>query len=149
MERAYCTPLSEEVFDVNVSTTSPDKGIDKMTRTVLNSNTVLPGLFIGFLVALVGYVVGHSGFALGLLFSLPIAILNLKAIDKILMLAFGLEVPELVRAVAFVVYHLRFLLLVVIMYMVIPKAGYGFAIGTFSGFLIAKIALAAEILTQE
>lgn len=149
MERAYCTPWSEEIFDQNVTAAYPAQEAYKMSKTILHRNTILPGLTLGFLVALVGYVMGHEGFAFGLLFSLPLAIINLKAIDKILMFAFGLSVPELVRAVAFVVYHLRFLLLVLMMYLVIPKAGYDFAIGTFSGFLLAKITLGTEILKQE
>ena len=149
MKRAYCTSLSEEILDVNVSTTSPEEGNDSMVRAILLRSTLLPGLVIGALVAMVGYMIGQGGFVYGLFFSLPIAILNFKAIDKILMFAFGLAVPQLVRAVAFVVYHLRFLLLVVIMYLVIPTAGYSFAVGTFGGFLISKIVLAAEILKHQ
>lgn len=148
MERAYCTPLPEGIFN-NVSETSPAQGADRMNGTILHRNIILPSLIIGFLVALIGYVMGQEGFALGLLFSLPLAIVNLKAIDKTLMFAFGLSVPELARAFAFVVYHLRFLILVMIMYMVIPTADYGFAVGTFIGFLVAKIALGAQILKHE
>ncbi len=116
---------------------------------VSHRNVALMGLAAGGLIALVSYIVGNSGFAFGLLFSLPLALLNFKAIDKILQFAFGFSMPEIVKVVAFVLYHLRFAVLVIILFLVIPKTGFSFGIGTFFGFLIAKIALGGEIIRKK
>lgn len=113
---------------------------------ISHRNVALPSLVAGCLIAAVSYTLGDRGFALGLLFSLPLALLNFKAIDKVLQLAFGFSMPEVIRVVAFFLYHMRFAALVIIMFLVIPKTGFSFGVGTFVGFLIAKISLGGEII---
>lgn len=116
---------------------------------VSHRNIALTGLVAGCLIALTGYMLGYSGFALGLLFSLPLAVLNFKAIDKTLQFAFSFKMTGIIKVVAFVLYHLRFAALVIIMFLVLRKTDFSFGVGTFVGFLIAKIALGGEILRQQ
>lgn len=116
---------------------------------VSHRKIALTGFVVGCLIALTGLILGYPNFALGLLFSLPLAVLNFKAIDKTLQFAFSFSMPGVIKAVAFALYNLRFAALIIIMFWVITKMDFSFGVGTFAGFLIAKVALGGEILRQE
>jgi len=60
--------------------------------------------------------------------------------------AFKMASPDLARVISFASYHVRFWLIVIILYIVIPKAHYLFAVGTFMGLLLPKMIMGVYVV---
>lgn len=95
-------------------------------------------LAIGSILIALSYYCVDKWLAAGMVFGLVLMLTNWRVLSKIIRIAFRISSPTTSRAVAFLFYHIRFWILVLIMFLVIPKTNMYFGIGTFLGFLIPK-----------
>jgi hypothetical protein len=93
------------------------------------------------LMAAISYFLGIKLFGYGVLFGGFLSMLNLIIVGKLLDVALRKASPDLARVVSFVGYHVRFWLIVIILYLVIPRAHYLFGVGTFFGILLPKMVM--------
>lgn len=91
------------------------------------------------------YLLGYHWTALGLIFGLVLILVNWVALSEILRLALRSSSPHFIKSISFLLYHLRFFLVVLIMFIVLPKTNLYFGVGTFLGCLIPKITLGVII----
>lgn len=113
---------------------------------VSQTRIVLWSLGLGLTTGGLMYIMGYRWLLLGMFFGLLINLISWIALDKTLLMAFGFSNPHLMRAASFVLYHVRFSGIVLIMFLVIPKTNLYFGVGTFLGFLIPKLVLGAILL---
>lgn len=85
------------------------------------------------------YLLGAAQVTYGLFFGVFLAVINFKVITLILDFSLRKASPDIARVMSFVGYHVRFWLLVIILYLVIPRTPYLFTVGIFLGFLLPKI----------
>lgn len=100
------------------------------------------GLSIGAFI----HIMGYRWLLLGMFFGLSLILLSWIALDKTLIMAFNFSSPYVMKMAAFMLYHVRFSALVLVMFLVITKTNLYFGIGTFFGFLIPKLVLGAILL---
>ncbi len=100
----------------------------------------------GLLVAGVTYLLGYKLFVYGLGFGLGLMVFNYRIVGLILNKALAAAAPDMARVLSFASYHVRFWIIVILMYLVIPKAGFQFGIGTFVGFLLPKLIMGVFIV---
>lgn len=103
-------------------------------------------LIASTLVGGITYICGIKQFAYGLGFGVILCVINYRVISVILDVAFRFTSPGLARVISFVSYHVRFWLIVIILYIVIPKTHYLFGVGTFAGILIPKIVMGVFVV---
>lgn len=103
-------------------------------------------LIITLSIGSVTYLFGAKNFTYGLGFGVVLCVINYKVIGKILDIAFRMASPDLARILSFVGYHVRFWIIVIILYLIIPKTHYLFVVGTFAGILLPKIIIVATML---
>lgn len=92
------------------------------------------------------YLLGMKTFAYGLGFGVVLSIVNYRVIGVILDVAFRLTSHDTAKIISFLSYHIRFWLIVLVLYIVIPNTGFGFAVGTFAGILLAKIVMGVFVV---
>ncbi|KNZ68405.1 ATP synthase I [Thermincola ferriacetica] len=92
------------------------------------------------------YFAGFRSFAYGLAFGVGLMILNYRVVSIILNKAFKSALPDLAKVLSFASYHIRFWIMVIIMYLVIPKAGFQFGVGSFFGILLPKIVMGVFVV---
>ena len=94
----------------------------------------------------ISFLLGKTALAAGILFSSTLMVLNFRALSLVPGIYQRFKSPHLAKTAAFACYYLRFWLVVAILYLVIPNAGYNFALGSFIGFIIPKIAMGAIVI---
>jgi len=92
------------------------------------------------------YLFGLKNFTFGLGFGVLLCVINYRVISKILDIAFRMTSPDLARVLSFVSYHVRFWIIVIILYLVIPKTHYLFVVGAFVGILLPKIVMGVIVV---
>ncbi len=117
-----------------VDTPKVQRGIAKWT---LVASSLLGGLT---------YLLGAKQFAYGLGFGVVLTIVNYKVVAVILDVAMKAASPGIARVISFVSYHVRFWLIVIILYIVIPKTHYLFGVGTFAGILLPKMIMGVFVV---
>jgi len=85
------------------------------------------------------YFLGAAQVTYGLFFGVFLAVINFRVITLILDFSLRKVSPDIARVMSFVGYHVRFWLLVIILYLVIPRTPFLFTVGIFMGFLLPKI----------
>lgn len=100
----------------------------------------------GVPIAVVTYVLGYRPFVYGLIFGIAIMAFNYRILGVILDKALATAVPGMARVLSFVSYHVRFWIIVIVMYLVIPRQGFQFGIGSFVGLLLPKMMMGVVIL---
>lgn len=106
--------------------------------------TLLGSLLIGGITFLLGYKL----FVWGLFFGVGLMVLNYRVLGALLDKALAAAVPDMARVLSFVGYHARFWIIVVVMYLVIPKAGFQFGVGSFAGILLPKVIMGIVIVAN-
>lgn len=106
--------------------------------------TVLVTILIGG----VAYILGARTLAQGIAFGVVVSVVNYRIVSIIIHIAFKMSSPDLAKVLSFAGYHVRFWLLVVILYLVIPRTPYFFGVGTFVGLLIPKIIMGVFVVTH-
>jgi len=104
--------------------------------------TVIVSLLIGGLT----YILGARTFASGLAFGVVVSIVNYRIVGLIIHIAFRAASPDLAKVFSFVGYHVRFWVLVIILFLVIPRSPFFFGVGTFVGLLIPKIIMGVFVV---
>ncbi|PKM45431.1 MAG: hypothetical protein CVV03_06790 [Firmicutes bacterium HGW-Firmicutes-8] len=99
-------------------------------------------------ISLIVFMLGKPDVALGIVFSCSLMVLNFWTLSLIPRIYERLRNPYCGKVAAFTYYYMRFWLVVLILFLTIPKAGYDFALGCFVGFIIPKIALGAIVITN-
>lgn len=94
------------------------------------------------------FLSGHSDVATGIIFGCLLIYLNYLALGFCPRVYLRFSSPYLAKAVAFIYYNARFWLIVLILYLTVPRFGFGFGVGCFIGFLIPKIAVGILVLTN-
>lgn len=113
---------------------------------ISQANIALGSLVLGTITVTAFYLIGSEWLASGTVFGIALMLLNWKALDKVLLIAFRFTSPMVMKLISFFLYHIRFLLVVFIMFLVIPKTNLYFGIGSFIGFIIPKVVLGIIIL---
>lgn len=103
-------------------------------------------LIVALLVGGIGYLFSFKDFTYGLFFGVVLCIVNFRVISWVLSIATSKASPDLARIISFVGYHVRFWLLVIILYFVIPVAHYTFTIGTFVGLFLPKVIMGVIVV---
>lgn len=103
-------------------------------------------LIVTILLGGVTYLLGAEQVTYGLLFGVFIAVLNFRVISFILDFSLRKASPDIARVISFVGYHVRFWLIVVILYLVIPRAPFLFTVGIFLGFLLPKMIMGVFVV---
>ena len=93
-------------------------------------------------------VLGKGAISLGVLFGCSLMVANYKALSLVPRIYQRLDKYLFGRIAACLYYHLRFWIFVLIMFLIIPRAGYDFVLGCFLGFVIPKIALGALVISS-
>lgn len=104
--------------------------------------TILASSLIGGL----AYILGARALAKGLAFGVVVSIVNYRIVGIIIHIAFKMASPDLAKVLSFAGYHVRFWILVVILYLVIPRTPFYFGVGTFIGLLIPKIIMGVFVV---
>jgi len=91
------------------------------------------------LLGVVTYLFGVKHLTYGLIFGVILMVLNFKVISVILDYSLRKTSPDFARIISFVSYHVRFWLIVMILYFVIPRTPFLFTVGIFMGFLLPKM----------
>jgi hypothetical protein len=117
-----------------VDTPQVQRGIAKWTIIL---SAVIGGL---------AYILGARMFAYGLAFGVVVSIVNYRVVGLIIHIAFRAASPDLAKVLSFAGYHVRFWILVVILYLVIPRAPFYFGVGTFVGILLPKMIMGAFVV---
>ncbi len=104
--------------------------------------TLIATLLIGGLT----YYFGKEQFAYGLGFGVVLSIVNYKVVAVILDVAMRAASPGLARVISFVSYHVRFWLIVIVLYLVIPRTHFLVGVGTFAGILLPKMIMGVFIV---
>lgn len=97
-------------------------------------------------ISAVTFLLDRADMAAGIIFSSCLTVLNYWALSLVPRVYQWFKSPYLAKVNTFAYYYLRFWLLVVIMYLTIPKFGYYFGLGCFIGFIIPKIAMGAIVI---
>lgn len=113
---------------------------------VSQAKIALWSLGLGLSTGALMHIMGHRWLLLGMFFGLSLILLSWLSLDKTLIMAFNFSSPYLMKMAAFMLYHVRFSALVLIMFLVITKTNLYFGIGTFFGFLIPKLVLGVILL---
>ncbi len=92
------------------------------------------------------YFLGIKQFTYGLVFGVVLCIINYRVISLILEVAFRSASPDLARVISFASYHIRFWVIVIILYIIIPRTHYLFVIGTFLGILLPKMIMGVVVV---
>ncbi|PKM82089.1 MAG: hypothetical protein CVU89_07060 [Firmicutes bacterium HGW-Firmicutes-14] len=100
-------------------------------------------------VSLIVFFFGKQGMAVGIIFSCVLMVLNYWALSLVPWVYQRFRSPHWAKVAAFVYYYLRFWLLVLVLFLTVPKAGYDFGIGCFMGFLIPKITLGVIVIANK
>ncbi|MBU7007360.1 hypothetical protein [Phosphitispora fastidiosa] len=103
-------------------------------------------LLATILIGGISYFFGLKQLAFGLVFGVGLCIINYRVVSVILDVAFKLASPDLARVISFASYHVRFWLIVIILYIVIPRTHYLFALGTFMGLLLPKMIMGVYVV---
>ena len=103
-------------------------------------------LLATILIGGLAYFFGLRQLTYGLVFGVGLCLINYKVVGVILDVAFKMASPDLARVISFASYHVRFWLIVIILYIVIPKAHYLFAVGTFMGLLLPKMIMGVYVV---
>jgi len=98
------------------------------------------------LVSGITYFAGIKQFTYGLLFGFGLCIINYRIVGFILEIAFRLASADLARVISFAGYHVRFWLIVIILYLVIPRTHYLFGLGAFVGLLLPKMIMGVFVV---
>lgn len=96
----------------------------------------------------IAFFMGKRWAAGGSIFGSTLAILNNHAVALIFRKAFRNKV-QVSEIILFLGYHLRFAILVLALYLVIPKTNVEFGFGTFLGFFTAKIGMGVAVFQEE
>lgn len=91
--------------------------------------------------SLISYLGYTTDLALGVIFGYSLIVLNYQILSKLLYLMFRFTTTDFARVFGFVLYHMRFWIVVAILFIVIPKSELDFVIGTFAGILIPKMVM--------
>ena len=92
------------------------------------------------------YLMGAAQVTYGLFFGVFLAVINFRVITFILDFSLRKASPDIARVMSFVGYHVRFWLLVVILYYVILRTPFLFTVGIFLGLLLPKIILGVFVI---
>ena len=92
------------------------------------------------------YLFGVKQLAYGLVFGVVVSVVNLRVVSVILDVATRAASPNIARVISFVGYHVRFWLIVIILYIVIPHTHYLFGVGTFLGILLPKVIMGVFVV---
>lgn len=103
--------------------------------------TTIWTLIAAALIGGVTYLLDEEQITYGLGFGVIIAVVNYRVIGAILNITLRFASPNVSKFLSFLGYHVRFWIIVVLLYIVIPKTGYLFAVGTFIGFVIPKVVM--------
>ncbi len=101
---------------------------------------------ISVAVGMVTFLLGQKDLTVGLFISCFLMVLNYKALSLVPWIYQRFSSPVRAKVAAFVYYYLRFWIIIIVMFVTIPRGGYAFALGCLIGFLIPKIALGAILL---
>ena len=100
-------------------------------------------------ISLITYLLGKTDVAVGIMFACILMVFNYWALsfvprifDKFKLL------PTCGKVAAFTYYHMRFWLIVLALFLTVPKAGVNFALGCLVGFIIPKIAMGAIVIAN-
>ncbi|PKM82205.1 MAG: hypothetical protein CVU89_06065 [Firmicutes bacterium HGW-Firmicutes-14] len=99
-----------------------------------------------FIIGVVTYLLGAKQFSFGLVFGVVLSVINYRVISVILDVAFRTASADLARVISFASYHVRFWLIVIILYIVIPRTHYLFGVGTFAGILLPKMIMGVYVV---
>lgn len=105
-------------------------------------------LLVTVLIGGVAYILGARTLAQGLAFGAVVTIVNYQIVSLIIHIAFRMASPDLAKVLSFAGYHVRFWIIVVILYLVIPRTPFYFGVGTFVGLLIPKIIMGVFVVTH-
>ena len=97
-------------------------------------------------VSAITLLLGKADLAVGIIFSTGLMTLNYRALSLVPWIYIRFRSSHWANVAAFTYYYMRFWLIVLILYITIPKAGYYFALGCFVGFVIPKIAMGAIVI---
>lgn len=103
--------------------------------------TTIWTLIAAALIGGVTYFLDARQITYGLVFGVVLAVVNYRVIGAILDITIRFASPVAGKFISFLGYHVRFWIIVVLLYIVIPKTGYLFAVGTFIGFVIPKVVM--------
>lgn len=92
-------------------------------------------------------LLGKTEIALGVGFGSLLMILNYWAMSLVPWIYQKLKTFYCGKVAACIYYYSRFWLLILILFLVIPRSGYNFAMGCFLGFIIPKIVMGARVIT--
>ncbi|PKM83401.1 MAG: hypothetical protein CVU89_01245 [Firmicutes bacterium HGW-Firmicutes-14] len=132
--------------------------MEKDIATIAGQRDIAVGsMVLGLFVSLVSYLLFSRELAAGIMFSVVLTVANYQVLVFILSLAIGFlpgaakrpagtGVPIL-RQIALLLYHMRFWLIVAVLYLIIPKSSMTFVIGTLIGFIIPKFVMGAALIT--
>ncbi len=101
---------------------------------------------VTLLIGGLSYILGGKTFAYGLVFGVVVSIVNYRVVGIIIDIAFRATSPDLAKVLSFAGYHVRFWILVVILYLVIPRSPFYFSVGTFVGLLIPKMIMGVVVV---
>lgn len=114
--------------------------------TIPHARVITWSLIIGGVIGICGYLLGYQWIALGMFFGLTLTLFNWRVINEI---ALNFSSSQVSKIISFLIYHLRFWVLVLILFVVIPKTNLYFGIGTFFGFSIPKLILGTILCKSE
>ncbi|MFZ5641402.1 MAG: hypothetical protein ACOY4Q_12050 [Bacillota bacterium] len=103
-------------------------------------------LIVSVLIGGLAYILGARTFAYGLAFGVVVSIVNYRVVGLIIHIALRAASPDLAKVLSFAGYHVRFWILVVILYLVIPRAPFYFGVGTFVGILVPKMIMGVFVV---
>jgi len=117
----------------------------------------LRSMVLGLFTSLVSYLLFSRELAAGIMFSVVLTVANYQVLAFILSLAIGFlpgseknlaesGIPIL-RQIALLMYHMRFWIVIAVLYVIIPKSSMTFVLGTIIGFIIPKFVMGAALIT--
>jgi len=99
-------------------------------------------------ISAITFMLGKTEVAVGILFSCSLMVLNYWALSLVPRIHQRFRSPHWANVAAFTYYYMRFWLIVLILFLTIPKGGYNFGLGCFIGFIIPKIAMGAIVIAN-
>lgn len=98
------------------------------------------------IIGTVTYLLDSKDFARGLIFGVLLTLINYWVVGLILKFAFRRASNNVAKVISFVGYQIRFLIIVFILFLVIPRSPYWFSVGTFVGVLLPKTVMGVRLL---
>lgn len=105
-------------------------------------------LLLGTTFSFILSLMGRIEFAKGLLFGAILCVANYYIIDALLGYIISFSNDIVVKVVGFFGYHIRFWILVVILFFVITRNDSPFAFGFFAAMVLSKIVMGAVVISN-